>query len=30
VEAAKGQTFPHIYGGLNKEAIVEVSTLKNE
>lgn len=30
VEAAKGQTFPHIYGGLNKEAIVEISILKNE
>jgi len=30
IEAAKGQTFPHIYGGLNKDAIIEISTVKNE
>lgn len=30
VEAAKGQTFPHIYGGLNRDAIVEISVIRNE
>jgi len=28
VEPAHGQEFPHIYGGLNKDAIVEISEIK--